>query len=316
MNPNAYKNTYDVLSEAYNEKERKIKPNKPFKLDHSPLSALFIVLGIGWTVLMIFLFLISKERENVFYSIIFGVLTPSAILIITGLIIKIFYIKFNDAEIIYRNCLGIKKIIKYKDIAFALRTDNNALALYSNDKKILSIDLTTFGHKRITNFLTNKNIKIKEQSDINNFIIQPNKSAKITLGIIVEGFFTSMGLLILFIIYNNNPTQPLEDKLMGWFCFISFTAIGTAIYLFSIKDKYIVTKTEIRHKSFFRKDKTLKLNEIIGYKKRREEMQIYETYYLFDKDYNSIKIIMNPNYTNIRLLKDLVKKKEWPKIRN
>lgn len=315
MNPNTYKNTYDVLTEAYNEKERRIKPNKPFKLDHSPLSTFYIVLGIGWTIFMIFLFLISKEKENVFNSIVYGVITPSTALILLGLLAKIFYIKFNEDEIIYRNCIGIKKIIKYKDIAYALRTDNNALELHSNNKKLLTINLTTFGHKRIIKFITNKNIKLKEQSNINNFIIQATKGTKIGLGI-VSIFFASMGLPIAFINYSNNPTPPLEDKLIAWFSIILFGLIGTAIYLFSTKTKYLVTKNEIICKSFLKKDKVLKLNEIIGYKKRREEMQIYETYYLFDKDYNSIKILMNPNYTNIRLFKDLVQKKEWPKIRN
>lgn len=313
MNPNVYKNINNVLTEAYKEDERKIESNKPFKLDHTPLRNLFIVLGLGWTILMLILFLTSKNTENVFYSIVFGIITPSAVLIILGILIGIFYINFNDDEIIYRNYLGIKKTIKYNDIKNALRTDDNTLELYNNEKKLLTIDLTTFGHKRILNFITNKNIKIKEQSNINNFIIKANNPAKITLAII-GSFLIGMGIIPMYLYLKANPTLPLENKIIPYFFATAFTLFGASLY-FNTKIKYIITKKEIICKSFLRKDKILKINEIIGYQKHREEMQIYETYYLIDKNENSISITLNPNYTNIRLLKELIKKEEWPKLR-
>ncbi len=305
------KKALDNIDEDMDKQSKKSKKSKVLTIDASSIRNVFLRLaGIDFLIYLTLLIFFGGIGDDLVGDIIvfaFMVGIP----LIAAFFFYLFYIKFDKEEIIYRNYIGIVKHIKYSDITRVLKNDYNRLDFYLGEKKVLSID-EMFTAFPIEKTLNKYNITIKESNTLDNFIIKNIPAIKyIFLFIFVLSFIlTIIGVVALF----NDPIKDVIELIKYLLLIFSLPVLFLLLYIYFDKKRYIIVDGKITYRSLFKKDLVLDLKDIVYYKVEKKSNNVHPMFVFYAKSGKSMSILNNPvGYTNIYLLKKLIKEYNWEK---
>ena len=212
------------------EKEYKVDKKGNNYIDTGVIWKIYFTMAIVFTILIIIVGSVPSNVQGIDKFVMSAIAIGLNIMIyIIAIMYRLYYIKFGENNITYRNMLGKIRKYNYSDIEYGELSYSRILTLYSNNKQILKFSVAEM---RILILVTlgEKGVKIKKESVGESFVIEETKLYKgiswsgviifwggTFLGIYLKHIFVTLvclvfALLAVFDLFNKLKKIIVSDK--------------------------------------------------------------------------------------------------------
>ena len=216
---------------------------------------------------------------------------------ILSIMFDVWYIHLEPTQIIYRNYLGAKKVIKASDIYYFERNSNGSLIIVCSDETKVSFEPEYADS--IMLWMSEQSIKTKNARKKDRFIIRPAKYQRVLSVLCLVVFFA----FLLLGIFTYNVVVSLVFGLLLIF------GIWNCGYHYS--KKYTIGNGYIEESSILKRKKLIAYVDISEAEIKQGDNVTYIL--LFDKRSKRPIIKINMYYENAFLIKELAYKMNWLK---
>lgn len=216
---------------------------------------------------------------------------------ILSIMFDVWYIHLEPTQIIYRNYLGAKKVIKASDIYYFERNSNGSLIIVCSDETKVSFEPEYADS--IMLWMSEQSIKTKNARKKDRFIIRPAKYQRV-LSVLCLVVFLAFLLLGIF-------TYNIVVSLI--FGLLLIFGIWNCGYHYS--KKYTIGNGYIEESSMLKRKKLIAYVDISEAEIKQGDNVTYIL--LFDKRSKRPIIKINMYYENAFLIKELAYKMNWLK---
>ena len=216
---------------------------------------------------------------------------------ILSIMFDVWYIHLEPTQIIYRNYLGAKKVIKASDIYYFERNSNGSLIIVCSDETKVSFEPEYADS--IMLWMSEQSIKTKNARKKDRFIIRPAKYQRVLSVLCLVVFFA----YLLLGIFTYNVVVSLVFGLLLIF------GIWNCGYHYS--KKYTIGNGYIEESSILKRKKLIAYVDISEAEIKQGDNVTYIL--LFDKRSKRPIIKINMYYENAFLIKELAYKMNWLK---
>ena len=283
--------------------DKLFKSEKEYKLDKKGNN--YIDAGVIWKiyftmaiVLSIFIIIVGSFPSNVqgktkliISAIAIGF---NIIFYIVAIMYRLYYIKFGENDITYRNMLGKIRKYNYSDIEYGELSYNRILTLYSNNNKILKFSVAEM-RMLILEDLWEKGIKIKKQSVGKSFVIEETRFYK---GLSIF-FATVMIIFAFFSIY--------LGSIFASFVFIIASVLTVFDLLKRFKKRIVVSEKSVVVIEFLKKEKEVQLSKIKYMERKMKDGA--EITYIYSND--GLEFKYSSIHKNAAAFEDIIDKYRW-----
>ena len=216
---------------------------------------------------------------------------------ILSIMFDVWYIHLEPTQIIYRNYLGEKKVIKASDIYYFERNSNGSLIIVCSDETKVSFEPEYADSNML--WMSEQSIKTKNARKKDRFIIRPAKYQRV-LSVLCLVVFLAFLLLGIF-------TYNVVVSLI--FGLLLIFGIWNCGYHYS--KKYTIGNGYIEESSILKRKKLIAYVDISEAEIKQGDNVTYIL--LFDKRSKRPIIKINMYYENAFLIKELAYKMNWLK---
>lgn len=262
------------------------------------ISYFLFVIAVFFTVLLSFLSTISSNVSGdakIYLNV--GIVIFCLLWYILSIMFDVWYIHLEPTQIIYRNYLGAKKVIKASDIYYFERNSNGSLIIVCSDETKVSFEPEYADS--IMLWMSEQSIKTKNARKKDRFIIRPAKYQRVLSVLCLVVFFA----FLLLGIFTYNVVVSLVFGLLLIF------GIWNCGYHYS--KKYTIGNGYIEESSILKRKKLIAYVDISEAEIKQGDNVTYIL--LFDKRSKRPIIKINMYYENAFLIKELAYKMNWLK---
>lgn len=262
------------------------------------ISYFLFVIAVFFTVLLSFLNTIPSNVSGdakIYLNV--GIVIFCLLWYILSIMFDVWYIHLEPTQIIYRNYLGAKKVIKASDIYYFERNSNGSLIIVCSDETKVSFEPEYADS--IMLWMSEQSIKTKNARKKDRFIIRPAKYQRVLSVLCVVVFF----VFLLLGIFTYNVVVSLVFGLLLIF------GIWNCGYHYS--KKYTIGNGYIEESSILKRKKLIAYVDISEAEIKQGDNVTYIL--LFDKRSKRPIIKINMYYENAFLIKELAYKMNWLK---
>lgn len=262
------------------------------------ISYFLFVIAVFFTVLLSFLSTIPSNVSGdakIYLNV--GIVIFCLLWYILSIMFDIWYIHLEPTQIIYRNYLGEKKVIKASDIYYFERNSNGSLIIVCSDETKVSFEPEYADS--IMLWMREQSIKTKNARKKDRFIIRPAKYQRV-LSVLCLVVFLAFLLLGIF-------TYNVVVSLI--FGLLLIFGIWNCGYHYS--KKYTIGNGYIEESSMLKRKKLIAYVDISEAEIKQGDNVTYIL--LFDKRSKRPIIKINMYYENAFLIKELAYKMNWLK---
>ena len=283
--------------------DKLFKSEKEYKLDKKGNN--YIDAGVIWKiyftmaiVLSIFIIIVGSFPSNVQGKTKFIIsaiaIGFNIIFYIVAIMYRLYYIKFGENDITYRNMLGKIRKYNYSDIEYGELSYNRILTLYSNNNKILKFSVAEM-RMLILEDLWEKGIKIKKQSVGKSFVIEETRFYK---GLSIFLLIAAAGLTFLCVYAKN---------IFGYLFFGMLLIITTFDLLKRFKKRIVVSEKSVVVIEFLKKEKEVQLSKIKHIERKMKDGA--EITYIYSND--GLEFKYSSIHKNAAAFEDIIDKYRW-----
>lgn len=262
------------------------------------ISYFLFVIAVFFTVLLSFLNTIPSNVSGdakIYLNV--GIVIFCLLWYILSIMFGVWYIHLEPTQIIYRNYLGAKKVIKASDIYYFERNSNGSLIIVCSDETKVSFE-SEYADS-IMLWMSEQSIKTKNARKKDRFIIRPAKYQRVLSVLCLVVFF----VFLLLGIFTYNVVVSLIFGLLLIF------GIWNCGYHYS--KKYTIGDGYIEESSILKRKKLIAYVDISEAEIKQGDNVTYIL--LFDKRSKRPIIKINMYYENAFLIKELAYKMNWLK---
>lgn len=260
------------------------------------ISYFLFAIAVFFTVLLSFLCTIpSNVSGNAKIYLNVGIVVFCLLWFVLSIMFGLWYIHLGPTQIIYRNYLGVKKIVKASDIKSFERNSNGLLNIVCADKTKVSFEPEYADS--IMLWMSEQSVVTKNTRKKDIFIIRPAKYQRVLSVFCLVVFFS---FLILGLLTHNVVVSLIFGLLL---------IFGIWNFCYHYSKKYTIGNGYIEESSLFKSKKLITYVDISDAEIKQGDNVTYIL--LYDKKSKRPIIKINIYYENAFLLKELAYKMKW-----